>query len=309
MKKKLIYILFVALCITSCERDATINIQGGEQKPVVHGWIEPDMPPVIILTQSKPYFGTTNFSSLSDLFIHNATITVSTDNYSAQLTEICSQNVPPNLLPVIAQFLGIDSTTLSMVNYCVYSTFDNNIFGQAGKKYFLNISFDNKVLTSETEIPQPVALDSLWFKIQPPSTNLGFVWATLTDPPVSGNCYRWFAKREGKDFSFIAPIGSAFEDKFINGTTFNFGFSRGDDDFATTPEPPEENGYFKIGDTVIVKFCSIDYTHYQFWRTFETQVANNGNPFAAPAPVKSNINGGLGIWGGYSPVYDTVVCQ
>jgi hypothetical protein len=310
MKKIHPYILlFILITTVSCERDATIDIKGGEQKPVVYGWIEPGMPPVVILTQSKPYFGTTNFSELSDLFIHNANVTVATDNYTAPLSEICSQNVSPSLLPVIAEYLGVDSATLSQVNYCVYTTFDSNIFGQTGKKYFLNISFDSYNLSSETEIPQPVALDSVWFKVQPPATNLGFIWATLSDPPASGNCYRWFAKREGKDFSFIAPMGSAFEDKFINGTTFNFAFNRGDDDFATTPEPPEERGYFKIGDTVIVKFCSIDAAHYQFWRTFEIQVSNNGNPFAAPAPVKSNINGGLGIWGGYGPAYDTVVCQ
>ncbi len=40
----------------------------------------------------------------------------------------------------------------------------------------------------------------------------------------------------------------------------------------------------------------------------ETEVSNNGNPFAAPTAIKSNISGGaLGYWGGYGTVYDTIV--
>ncbi|HRE74697.1 MAG TPA: DUF4249 domain-containing protein [Flavobacteriales bacterium] len=307
--KKTILFLFplILLVLVACERDVDIEIPGGTRQPAVYGWIEPGAPPIIIFTRAQPYFGSSNFSSFEELFIHNASITVSTDNYSALLFELCSNSIPDSLLPVVGQFLGLDSITLASVNYCVYTSFDANIFGVVGKNYYLNIATtEGEQLSAVTKIPQPVALDSLWFQPERGDT-LGFIWARLTDPDTLGNAYRWFAQRQGKDNGFIAPYGSSFDDKFINGTSFNFGVPRGDNDFAPTPEVEGERGYFKVGDTVIAKFCTIDMAHFQFWRSFDTQLASNGNPFAAPAPLRSNITGGLGIWGGYSPSYDTLI--
>ena len=59
----------------------------------------------------------------------------------------------------------------------------------------------------------------------------------------------------------------------------------------------------------MVKFCSIDRNTFEFWRTEETQVQNNGNPFGSPAPISGNIKGGLGIWGGYAASYDTIIAR
>lgn len=311
MKTKTIYLTLMALSlfVFSCERDADIEIPGGDPKLVVEGWIEPGNPPIVLLKKSQPYFGTSNFTDLSQIFVHGATITVSDGSYSATLFEICTSSVPDSLLPFVSAFLGVDTATLSELDFCAYTSFDTNIYGVIGKNYSLSINSGGTILTSVTSLPQPVALDSAWFKLNETSDSLGHAWARMTDPDTLGNAYRWYAMRQNEDLSFIAPIGSAFEDKFINGTSFDFAYNRGDNDFAATPEDPAERGYFKKGDTIIVKFCTIDRDHYMFWRTYETQIVNNGNPFAAPAPVKSNINGGLGVWGGLSPSYDTIIAQ
>ena len=59
----------------------------------------------------------------------------------------------------------------------------------------------------------------------------------------------------------------------------------------------------------VVKFISIGYKEYDFYTSMENNVASAGDLFSTPANVKSNINGGLGIWAGWGPAYDTVVCQ
>jgi hypothetical protein len=41
----------------------------------------------------------------------------------------------------------------------------------------------------------------------------------------------------------------------------------------------------------------------KFWRGLVRQVGTNGNPFAEPMNLVSNINGGLGIFTGYGAVY------
>ena len=115
-------ILILTLCaftllFTACERDAEIDIPAGDSKIVVEGWIEPGSPPIVLLKKSQPYFGTSNFADISQMFIHGANMTVSNGSYTATLYEICSSSVPDSLLPFISAFLGIDTATLSSLDF------------------------------------------------------------------------------------------------------------------------------------------------------------------------------------------------
>ena len=56
-------------------------------------------------------------------------------------------------------------------------------------------------------------------------------------------------------------------------------------------------------DIVLIKFCQIDEPAMKFWRSLVRQFGHNGNPFAEPMNLVSNINNGLGIWTGYGAVY------
>jgi hypothetical protein len=144
----------------------------------------------------------------------------------------------------------------------------------------------------------------------------------MTDPDTIGNYYRWFAKRtnhytygdnigDQKDTIFIAPLGSTFEDRFINGKSFEFAYNRGQ--LANSKKEDDgisdERGYFKRGDTIVVRWCTYDQANYNFWRDAESQYSSNGNPFSSPAPIAGNIEGGLGIFGGYGVSYDTIVAR
>ncbi len=155
-----------------------------------------------------------------------------------------------------------------------------------------------------------VPLDSVWFKIQEGKDSLGYVWAHLRDPDTLGNCYRWFAKRLGKDKSFIAPSGSVFEDKFINGKEFDFAYNRGSVPNSNAEDDNnEEAGFFKAGDTIEVKFCTITYESYQFWRQAENQSGSAGSPFGSPAVFPTNIKGGIGIFEAFNPTFYTVIAK
>lgn len=308
MIKKLTYVLgALVLLLQSCVRDVELDIPGSGEKVVVEGYIEPGVPPIVFLTRNKPYFGTNNFSSFNDMLIHDAYISVSNGTSTVQLQEICASSLPDSLMPLLSAITGLDSATLANIDFCLYTTLDASVFGQEGKTYNLYVTALGKNLNATTTIPYHVTLDSIWYKHDGTYTDRGFCWAKLKDPDTLGNAYRWFAKRQGVDFSFYAPLGSAFEDKFINGQNFEFAYNRaksaGDD--VSSPY----FGYFRPGDTIVVKFTTIDQGSYLFWRSYEAQVINNGNPFAAPTPIRSNINGegGLGIWTGYGVSYDTTI--
>jgi hypothetical protein len=277
-------LFFVALLFFSCEKNITVDLPVPEQKIVVEGYIETGEKATVTLTKTAAFFAPVDSASLLSYLVTNAVVTVSDGTTSEQL------------------MLTIDTSQYIPVFYK-----SQTLIGQEGKTYTLTIVVDGKTLTAVTTIPHAVALDSVWYKEQEGRDSLGFAWAHLTDPDSLGNCYRWFAKRIGKDKRFLAPIGSVFEDKFINGKSFDFAYNRGSEPNTYDNEDENSRGYFSLGDTIAVKFCTIDRAHFNFWRIEEVQVSNNGNPFAAPAPIPTNINGGIGIWGGYAATYDTII--
>ena|ERR1051326_3305301 len=302
----------------SCQKEIKVKLPAAKQKICVEGKIEPGIPPYVILTHNVPYFGPTDLNTMQNLFIHNAVVLLSDGTTTDTLHEYCSQSLPDSLLPVVAQFTGVDTASLKNFNYCLYTTFNLSLWGTVGKTYHLTIDAStaekNYHLTSTTSILTPVPLDSVWYKyIKADHTgdSLGFVYAHLTDPPAEGNCYRWLAMREGKDQSFIAPAGSVFDDKFINGQSFDFAYNRGSVPNSTAPDDNnEEEGYFKIGDTVVVKYCTIDRAAFDFFRQVDVAVYSQGNPFSSPSSVPSNVyprEDALGIWCGYGVFQDTVI--
>jgi hypothetical protein len=295
-QKKICVILFLTCVIfQSCEKNITVEVPHAESEVVVEGYIETGKAPFVILSNSLPFFGTISTSVLDNLQYTITGATVTVDNGT--------------VIDTLEQLPG----------YGVY--FSQDMVGEAGKSYSLKIKTGEKIITATTYIPPSIHLDSVWFKVDGNRDSLGYAWAHLTDPDTLGNYYRWFAQRinhytygdlagKMKDTLFIAPRGSVFEDKFINGRSFDFAYNRGV--YPNSDKDDDENderGFFKRGDTIIVKFCTIDRAHFEFWRTEETQVGNNGNPFGSPAPVTSNINGGLGIWGGYNVTYDTIIAH
>ena len=290
------YILLSGLIVIllSCEKNVTVDIPVASEEVVVEGRIEIDTIPIVVLSKTLPFFGEININEIQNQTIPGATVIVS----DGTLTDTLSQILP---------------------GYGIY--FGTHIRGEAGKSYSLTVNVNGKTLQATTTIPHPVKLDSVWWKVNGNKDSLGFAWAHLTDPDTIGNCYQWLAQRinkytygneigRQKDSVFVAGLGSAFEDKFFNAKSFDFSFARGAFSFSDKEDDTnDEKYYFKRGDTVVVKYCSIDRKSFEFWRTEDSQVQNNGNPFGSPAPISGNIVGGLGIWAGYASQYDTLFCK
>lgn len=278
-------IVFSLFLAAGCERDITVDLPQPETKLVVEGYINPGQPAYVFLSKTAAYFAPVDSASLTSYAIKNALVVVSDG--------------------VISDTLVAPDPDLG------YLYISPNITGEVGKTYTLSVvTPEGFVAGSATTIAPPVTLDSLWFKIQPEKDSLGWTWARLTDPPQSGNAYRWFAKRLGKDDDFVTPTGSVFEDKFFNGLSFDLVYNRGKVPNSTAEDDQnEEEGYFKTGDTIVVKFASITQESFDFWRAAETQSSSNGNPFGSASPLKSNVTGAIGIWEGFSYSLDTVIAQ
>lgn len=239
---------------------------------------------MVFLSYSIPYFGNFDYTTPKDAFIKGATVTVS-DGY---LTDTLKE---------------IDPKT-------GYVYLGSKLRGEEGKTYTLRVKVGDKSYESSSTILKPARLDSLFFKPEK-DDSLGFIWQKFTEPEGSGDCYRWFAKRLGRDPLYAAPFNSVFDDKFVDGKTFDFSYDRGrqPDALQSSPDDPER-GYYKRGDTIVVKFCKIGKKEYDFWYTYYQNKVSNGNPFSSPTNVKSTFNNDqecFGAFVAYSPSFDTIV--
>jgi hypothetical protein len=54
--------------------------------------------------------------------------------------------------------------------------------------------------------------------------------------------------------------------------------------------------------------CSIDRQVFQGLRSYENLILSQGSPFALPANMVTNVEGGIGLWAGYGIAQDTVIC-
>lgn len=275
---------FLLLLLASCTEDINLSVIGGEEKIVIEGTIENGHPAKVIVTRSSPVSQPIDANSI---LVTDAQVYV-------------SDGVTTDTL-----LLGIDSFASLPVLYT-----GSTVAGVPGGTYSLTVIADGKTFTATTTIPQPVALDSVWWKATPPSDTLGWAWAHLTEPAGYGNAYKWYAKRATKDRRYLAPSGSTFEDKFIDGKSFEFAYNRASDPNDPTANEPDDitRGYYKYSDMVYIKFCTMDSKTAKFYTTFEAAMQTNGNPFASPVSIISNINGGaLGVWGGLGCTYDTIM--
>ncbi|PLX01182.1 MAG: hypothetical protein C0594_13965 [Marinilabiliales bacterium] len=288
MKYKPIILLFIVGAMLSCTKDIDLKIPEVDRKIVIEGKIESGEYASVIITKSAPYFEPVDSSTIFEMGVFDATVVVSDGTTNDTL-----------------------SFVLDFYQMPFYKYIGNSIIGEPGKSYSLEVFYDNEVYTATTTIPQIVELDSLAFKEE---TDLevdsaGYLWFYFTDPDTLGNYYRIFSKTLGKDSVFVHPMASVSDDKNVNGEFIEYPVYRGWNPNLTQKQRDEEKEKlgdiprwaFVRGETVIFKFCSIDAEHYEFWRTIEVQNTSDGNPFASPSSVYTNIQGGaIGVWGGYA---------
>lgn len=307
------------LVLSACEKTIEVELPPYSREVVVEGNIEEGSFPLVLLTRSQGYYDPVNAGIFSSLFISDAKVSLVVDGSDTVMLDIfCTADLPDSLRKLAAELLNLP-TEQSVVNICVYTSQNPVLLGKAGSTYELLVNHEGRLIRGITSIPEPVPLDTLYFKPDGGLDSLGFLYSNFREPLGPGQAYRCFAQRinhytfgenagEQKDLNFIAPFGSVFDDEFIDGEVVEFAFNRGrlpgsqkeDDNNA-------ERGFFKSGDTVVVKFTTIDRGVYEYYRSFYNSIGSSGSPFASPANVVSNVSGARGVWAGYGIFLDTLV--
>jgi hypothetical protein len=314
--KQMIAVFLALFFLLSCSKEVEIDIPGFEERVVVDGSISTGQPPVVLLSKSKDIYSETTKDAFLAGFVSGAIVTVSDGINSVQLEEICSDNLPVGTEALAASLFGVSIEDLEKFHLCAYTSFNPLIWGVVGRTYALKIEVDGKTYTSSTKIEQPTQLDKVYWVPEVEYPNYGKSWATLSDASGQYDAYMWEVKRintgsdgQSVDAIFKKVFAPVFDDLFFDGLTFSFNFENPMSYDDKTIED-KYKGFYKIEDTLVIRFSKMDAQVYEFQEKKYAQLFTAGNPFATPTNVPTNIIGGaLGVWAGYSPSFDTLICK
>lgn len=311
--KNLILFSTSLICLLSCTKDVKVDIPGFEEQLVVDGRIDTDGFPIVLLSKSQDIYASTDLNAYLGSFVYDATISVSNGSTATSLQLFAIADLPLESQKRVAEMLSLEFNEIAFLPIQVYSTTDVTMKGEMGKKYTLTINWSGKTYSGTTSLLPSVSLDNLYWKADLAETNYGLCWARLSDPPNVSNAYKWEPKNitlksdgNPKDIIFRHAGNPYFSDKFFDGLSFEFDtrYPKKDTSYLDGYEK-----YYKKGDTVVIRFSRIDDNVFNFFDKKEAQQQSAGNPFSTPVNAKSNIsNGALGIWAGFSALYDTLYC-
>jgi hypothetical protein len=300
-------IAFLSLSsLISCEKDITVDLPKGNNPFIIHAQIETDSNLVVNISASSDYF-TDIPTNLLTYLAENAV--------SGAKLILSDGNETDSLLP-------LQPNNFVIQNWTFFNYRSTKIIGKVNKTYTLKVIHPLFEAEATTTIPENPGVDSLWWEAKINTLNLSLdsqlvrLMYRYKDPITPGNCVRAFTRRFPDTTQFwTSDFRSIYEDGLINGGTVIFPIRRGKENvrFGLIRKDYDraENGYFRRGDTIQLKWCAIDRPSFDFWRTTEAADGGSGNPFRSPVYMKTNWiskKGSVsGVFCGYGSQYYQVI--
>lgn len=269
---------FLYLCLlcmfNACEPKWNFGSIEFEPQIVVEGWIENNGYPCVCLTQTKTLDMPLDSMSAFNIPIRWAKVTVS----DGTTTEILTGRMDKRYVPPF-----------------VYT--GSKIRGEVGKTYTLKVEYSGRTVTATTYIPEPVALAKVAVGRCEDSDTLFQIKAYFSDNKTEKNYYKFFTRVWSDDKRYFSSFLGTFDDNVLSeegdASVSVFRGFRYTNISKYTP-------FYKEKDSVAIKFTQIPEDAFYFWSDYENEVTNGKNPiFPSSSNLRSNINGGLGIWCGY----------
>ena len=344
------YLLLISIILFSCQDEITLELPKADDKLVIEGSIENGFPPYIIITKNGGYFDPIDSETFDNLFVNDIESVEIwyNDNDGVKLDSVILEQITFfDSLPPIYTDINFFNNNVDFETGELTSPYD---FSKQGRTYYLEIKWNNQVISSSTTIPEVTPLDCLWVK-KSENNDKEFKYdirGLYSDPADQNNFILVKSKRiqhfEYKDSlecqvkdrpDNSLKLLDAGSDVLINGESFETYFPRPRESGNPFPSSSYNayhtklcdvsliEGTLVVGDTlvfkediVLIKYCQIDEPSLKFWRGLIRQVGTNGNPFAEPLNLVSNITNGLGIFTGYGSAYymvpivkDTVIFE
>ena len=255
-----ITVLFLtALGLFGCnlEQEVNLDLPEFEEGVVVESYLEAGRPFALLLTRSASYFDP--FPSTNQQFVENILVEGATVSITHRGRKYSLENR-----------LFFDSQREKIFNYSnqevVPQDFDST--------FTLHIALqEGGELRAETNLLPVIPIDSIVVEFRERDT-LARVLTYLTDPPGQENYYRRLLNQGALDSIPVQDFTT--DDRFVEDVlVFGSGYE------------------FGLGDTVFNTVYHIDQAYYDFLESLQFAILANGNPFAQPSPILSNIEGSV----------------
>lgn len=169
----------------------------------------------------------------------------------------------------------LDSMTRKVYNYHL----PKNIIAQPNTIYQLYIrDMKGRVLTGSTEFIDPIKIDKYDYVFNGKDSVSAGVF--FTDPASKKNYYKAAAFKQRPRIEINERADLELPDTAFEGKQFGF----------------YTDYVFAKNDTIVMRLYSLLPAHFDYIESVEDAVRANINPFAQPAIIRSNVQGGIGIF-------------
>lgn len=284
------YLLLILLFFCSCqdfEQVIEIELKEIPSELVIECYLEPGQPFRLLLTETKAYLETVNACP----FVRHALVVISHRGQRDTLREAfygsraCSSIIP---------FFDRDSIRFYNYGSSTICTYDTDA------DYLVEVwdTVNQRYASARTRFLPVIPIESLsyspfnssdWFRQPPPQTS---IFLGCEDDLQQQNYYRltlhknslWQIDTAGSLFNRVA-VNPNFDVVLFDQGVFNNGYIA------------QQSGFeYYLTDTAIGTIYHIDRAYYDYLVTSRAARDANLNPFLQPAKVKSNVQGGQGIF-------------
>ncbi len=264
----LTFCFLVGFASCNLEKDIDVDLPAYESELVVECYLEPGKPYRLLLSESQDYFNT----NLENPFIENAVVSITHRGVTETLDNGTFFDFE------FSKFYNFQSPNLVPENY--FEDFTLDIVDDRGR-----------TITGTTQIINRVEVDSVVTEYNP-EVDSSLVLTYFTDDQTQSNWYRRMLHvgetidggELKQDFIFDDNLG-AENGVYVTGSGFEF----------------------YQGDTIINTLFHLEESYYRYLQSVFDATAANGNPFASPTSIKSNVEGGIGVFAGLSIDRDTII--
>jgi hypothetical protein len=186
------------------------------------------------------------------------------------------------------------------------------VIGKVGETYTLTVNCINpetgtsQTLTAETRIPPSVPIKNVEYIRENPTDTFGNIIVEFTHSSDQDFYYQIATMVRGSDQIFLPCLYGIFSSRNLTSPDVRKKLMRGVSIF------PQANFdmHYKDGDTISVRLRTMHKEGFDFWNLWQNEIINAVNPiFPANTNLKSNINGGIGIWCGYGQHTVSVIAK
>lgn len=280
-------LLLAGSLFTGCnpEQDVDLDLPEYANELAVECYLEPGHPYELLLTESVPYFG--EFDGIEDILpalITDALVVITHDGVSdtlefdpTDILDLANDSIPfNNWFNGRKKVHNFKSASLVPLDYD--SDFTLYILDSEGRE-----------LTGTTRLLTPVHQDTLEIEFNAAGTE-ALVRGRWQDDPSQRNWYRWSQQRIRRSGRLAYRLNLVVDDRLGNG-----------EEFIVSSFYEHEPG-----DCLLVSLFHIEQEFADYMDAVDDAEDSNGNPFAQPGSILSNVEGGIGIFTALSITTDTI---